>query len=502
MNPGKYCIVLLLGWGTCAGPISAADPGRVNDMETLTALVSALAETGYDASARRVPEFLTRLGYDEYRDLQYKEDLAQWHGEGLPFELTFFHSGYIYPKSVALYNIADDDSVAPIVFSPELFDYGPQAHLVDQLTEQVDFSGFHVWHRDQENRLSRVGLFQGASYFRMVSSSSEYGLSGRTVAINTSNPEPEEFPDFSTFWFRQPAPGDQNLIFYGLLESPSLVGGYRFTLTPGTPVRLHVEGSLILRQPVAELGLAPFSSMFWYGENSARRPADFRPEVHDSDGLLVSNSTGSIWRPLANPPATRTDSLPGDDLDMFALLQRDRNYENYQDIEARYHQRPDAWVVPGSNMSAGELRLLEIESPHEYADNIALVWVPSATPEPGSVFEYDYDVYFGEWADNALAQVVATRYGDSLRADGSIEFVIDFDGGPLATMDTDTELEITSEIEGGEFIWQNIRKNPYNTTWRLNLRVAPDDDPNGVHLRARLQHQDEVLSETWQYWWQ
>ena len=330
----------------------------------------------------------------------------------------------------------------------------------------------------------------------------EYGLSARALAINTTTATPEEFPEFTTFWLQQPAADDTELAFMGLAESPSVVAVYQFALHPGPPVHLQVKGRLVLRQNVDEIGLAPFSSMFWYGENSARRPADFRPEVHDSDGLFISTSDETVWRPLTNPPRTRTDILPGDDLEAFGLVQRDRNFEHYQDIEARYHLRPDAWVVPGDGMRNGTLRLLEIETPHEYADNVALVWVPAAPPAPGEIFSFSYDLYFGVRPPPSVAAIVATRYGESLRGDGSIEFVIDFHGGPLASLSETAELQIESEIVGGDFIWQNIRKNPYNDTWRLNLRVNPHDNTDGIRLRAFLQQAGQRVSNTWSYWWQ
>jgi glucans biosynthesis protein len=318
--------------------------------------------------------------------------------------------------------------------------------------------------------------------------------------VNTTNPLPEEFPEFTTFWFKQPQPGDTDFVFYGLAESASVAAGYRFVLTPGTPIQLHAEARVVLRSAVEELGLTPFSTMFWYGENTARRPADFRPEVHDSDGLFIETENEFIWRPISNPARTRTDIIPGTELKAFGLQQRDRDYEHFQDIEADYHLRPDAWVVPGAGMREGTVRLLEIESPHEYADNVALVWVPAELPEPQEVFAYDYDVYFGERQLTEVATVRATRYGESLRGDGSIEFVMDLTGGKLDQLPDDAEIQIHSEIQGGEFVWQNIRRNPHNDTWRLNLRVLPKGSQE-IRLRAYLHDDEERLSETWAYWW-
>ena len=479
-------------------------------LDLLTELARQRAAGPYDAQARRVPDFLNDLGYDQYRDFRFRHERAYWHGADLPFELEFFHPGYLYQKYVEMYETGSDGAVSPIPFSPDYFDYGPQAELIPSLPDQLGFSGFHLWRgrtgdtprRDGDE--GRIGLFQGASYFRMVSPSNEYGLSGRSLAINTTTAEAEEFPDITAFWFQRPAPGDDSFTFLALLEGPSVVGAYRFVWTPGDPIRLAVEARVVLRAEVSELGLAPFSTMFWYGENTAHRPADFRPEVHDSDGLFIQTRDEHIWRPLSNPPRTRTDHLPGDRLVAWGLQQRDRDYEHYQDIEADYHLRPDAWVVPGEGMQHGSLRLLEIAIPHEYADNMALVWSPEEMPAVGEVFSFEYDVYFGKRALPDLAAVVATRYGESLRADGSMEFVIDFQGDALDALVDDSDLlvlDIASEIEGGEFIWQNFRRNPYNDTWRLTLRVLPEDGPNEVRLSAAIFNAGTPVSETWRYWW-
>ncbi len=42
--------------------------------------------------------------------------------------------------------------------------------------------------------------------------------------------------------------------------------------------------------------------MFYYGENDRRAVSDWRPEIHDSDGLSMWTGAGEwIWRPLTNP---------------------------------------------------------------------------------------------------------------------------------------------------------------------------------------------------------
>ena len=39
--------------------------------------------------------------------------------------------------------------------------------------------------------------------------------------------------------------------------------------------------------------------MFWFGEDTHPRPYDFRPEIHDSDGLQMELAGGELhYRPL------------------------------------------------------------------------------------------------------------------------------------------------------------------------------------------------------------
>ena len=50
------------------------------------------------------------------------------------------------------------------------------------------------------------------------------------------------------------------------------------------------------------------------GENTARGFNDFRPEVHDSDGLLLAFKGGEwLWRPLDNNKTLSVSSLGAED---------------------------------------------------------------------------------------------------------------------------------------------------------------------------------------------
>ena len=87
--------------------------------------------------------------------------------------------------------------------------------------------------------------------------------------------------------------------------------------------------------------------MFWYDETNRRQARDWRPEIHDSDGLAILTGAGEhIWRPLNDPPQLQVSSFVDNNPKGFGLLQRDRNFENYEDDGVFYDRRPSVWVEP------------------------------------------------------------------------------------------------------------------------------------------------------------
>ena len=77
--------------------------------------------------------------------------------------------------------------------------------------------------------------------------------------------------------------------------------------------------------------------MKWYN-NTGRHFDDFRPEVHDSDGLMTQTGAGEwAWRPLVNPHSLRVNRFMDEHPRGFGLVQRDRDPTHYQDPEAFFH---------------------------------------------------------------------------------------------------------------------------------------------------------------------
>ena len=347
--------------------------------------------------------------------------------------------------------------------------------------------------------------FLGASYFRALCLRTVYGLSARGLAVNPTEPEGEEFPVFEEFWIERPAVGAKQFVIYALLDSASVAGAYRFTVTPGADTVMQVKAVLYCRKNPKVLGLAPLTSMFWHGENSASHHGDFRPEVHDSDGLMMFTGASEwLWRPLSNPKSTRVAAFSDENPRGFGLIQRDRNYESYQDLEAHYHLRPGAWVEPIGNWGRGTVRLAELSASDETNDNIVAFWVPDRLPPVGEPIEFEYKLHwFSDQIRPPAGFAVATRSGHSQTHEPELQrFVIDFDGPYLRQQKADPAIEADVWVGAGATLaYRTVEKNPYNPTWRLAFGIRPDGSGRPVELRCFLKKPPHVLTETWSYLW-
>lgn len=487
----------------------AATTSRAFDLDDAAAQAEALAKRPYQSppggdDAGAVPDWLLEISYDQWRDIRFRSDEALWRGASSRFEVQFFHPGLFYDRTVKV-NVVDAEGIRPVPFSPSQFDYGGN-DFASRVPQDLGFAGlrFHFPIKQPDYK-DEVIVFLGASYFRAIGRDQAYGLSARGLAIDTALPTGEEFPWFREFWLVRPVPTAREFELYALLDSPRASGAFRFIVAPGAQTHVEVEARLYLREGVGKLGLAPLTSMFQFGENTVGRPEDFRPEIHDSDGLLIHDGSGEwIWRPLENPRTLNVSSFESRNPKGFGLLQRDRNFDHYQDLETRQETRPSAWVTPRGDWGAGHVELIEIPTPEDIHDNIVAFWVPQQQPKPGGPLSFAYRLSW--YSDDASrppgGRVVATRR-DGGTHDDAQRFVIDFEGGKLAALPSDTVLRgvvsaITSEGESAELLEQVVIHNPVTQGWRLVFQIRPKGgDP--LELRAFLQHDEEALTETWTY---
>lgn len=487
---------------------AAVPPDRIGD--TVRELARGLARRRFEAPAERLPNALKALDYDAYRTIRFRPEKAVWHDEDLGFELQFFPSSYIYRSPVSIF-IVDGRRVQRLTADTSMFDFGPVADRIPR-GAPLGFSGFRIHGPiNRRDRYDEFLVFQGASYFRGLGKNHQYGLSARALSINTTGAEPEEFPSFRSFWIERPD-SPEAIRVHGLLDSPSVAGAYTFVIRPGPETTMDVSSVLYPRRDLNNVGVAPLTSMFLKTAHDVDGPLDFRPSVHDSDGLAAWNSQDErLWRPLLSPATLQVSSFRDKDPKGFGLVQRERRFEEYQDLEARYELRPSAWVAPAKEWGAGGVELVEIPTDVEYADNIVAYWRPDATLRAGGAYAFSYRL---GWCDDVPTshrmRIDKTRIGAG-SLPGTLRFVVDFaDKRPIERVAGNSAilsdvapiemLEPQLSSSAGTLKGPYLQSNPFTPGTRVVFELDPGK-AKVIELRLSLASQDETASEVWLYRW-
>jgi periplasmic glucans biosynthesis protein len=486
-----------------------AEPGPFG-YENVQQLARQRAAKEYRPGTQNLPTSLANLTYDQYRDIRFRPASALWRGQAL-FEVQFFHRGYRVRQRVNVFEVTPEGA-GLIEYSPRLFTFG---HLTKtpKLSTEVGFAGFRVHYPLQTpGYKDELLVFLGASYFRVLGRNQHYGASARGLAIDTAEQSGEEFPTFTDFWLVRPQPNDRSLTIYALLDSKSVAGAYHFEVRPGEVTQVEVHCDLYPRRNIAKLGVAPLTSMFLYGEDgTGRHFDDFRPQVHDSDGLMNETGHGQwIWRPLANPRELRVNRFVDENPRGFGLVQRDRNFAHYEDVESQYQSRPSYWVQPLSNWGKGGVELVEIPSDEEIHDNMVAYWVPEQPVVAGKPLSFGY--LLSAFAENPRwppgARVVTARSGNPAVGDnkgrfgpGARRMVIEFAGGELDGMDGNQPVKAELSADNGQIDALTVQRVPQTGSWRIAFVVTPRAKKPVVDLRCYLTLYGEVLTETWVYQW-
>ncbi len=464
-------------------------------------LAQKLASRKYSPPALKLPKALEDLTYDQYRDIRFRPDQAVWRDEKLPFQMHMFHNGFFYKQPVKI-NLVENDESRKLLYSSDYYSFGPSVQPPPPGYD-LGFAGFRLHTPiNRADYFDEMVVFQGASYFRAVAKGQHYGLSARGLAIDTAEPSGEEFPIFRSFWVEKPVPGATSVVVHALLDSPRTTGAYRFTIRPGVITEMDVEVTLYPRTNLARVGFAPLTSMFLFSASDRLGVDDFRPAVHDSSGLSIRNGQGEwLWRPLSNPASLQYSVFMDHSPRGFGLLQRDRRFENFEDLEARYERRPSVWIEPIGDWGPGGVHLVEIPSKSEINDNIVVYWRPADTIPGGSEYVLNYRM---QWCNAPMpppdvAQVVATRLGTGWDTDTRL-FVIDFVGGVLDQLAPETVPEPVIYTSHGRIINPVVQPNPETKGWRLSFELETGD-AQVVELRSHLANAKDVLSEVWVYRW-
>lgn len=482
--------------------LAAIIAGGAFTRATVAELARALAASDYISPTTELPDVIGDLTYDQFRDIRFDRASAVWTEEGLPFRMEMFHRGFYYKEEIEV-AIVENEEARHLPYSPEFFDFGP---LVpgDPPTDDIGFAGIRLLApMNRADVFDEIAVFLGASYFRSLGRNQFYGISARGLALKTGAPEGEEFPLFRAFWVEKPLPDSETIVVHALLDSVSVAGAYRFTIRPGEATTMDVEAVLFPRVDLESVGLAPGTSMFYFGANGRERVDDWRPEVHDSDGLLIVNGRGErIWRPLANPRKLQISAFVDAGPRGFGLLQRNRDPDSYQDFESHYNQRPSLWVEPVGDWGQGAVVLVEIPSDSEINDNIVSFWQPKQPIAAGSEFSFAYRLF---WGDDPIppgggAKVIATRRGrGTLRGESPVRrFVIDYALPERVSADIE-EPEPRVSAGAGTISEINMERNPLTGGWRLTFKLDPEG-AEAIELRADVDF-GGVPTETWLYRW-
>lgn len=511
-GPALPLRALLLTLALLPGMAGAAtSPARVEALfESVVDQAEALAAGPHRQPASSLPEVLRDLDYDSYRQIRFRPEAALWGDEGL-FSVQLFHSGFLFDTPVRLH-LVENGEVKPLDFDPQRFRYDASTtNLLEHDLQGAGHAGFRLHYPlNRADYQDEFLVFLGASYFRMVGRDQGYGLSARGLAIDTASRGGEEFPAFRDFWLLRPEPDATRMTVLALLDSPSLAGAYRFDIAPKENVTVEVQARLFARHDVNKLGLAPLTSMFMFGDISPYPADDFRRQVHDSQGLLMHTHAGEwIWRPLSNPRELRISRLQDENPQGFGLVQRERDFDAYLDLESRYERRPSHWITPLGDWGPGGLELVEIPSDSETNDNIVTYWVPEAPLRAGEErgFRYLIATFDAYRPEAPLASVVRTRQGWGAIPGQSDppprsrrQFVVDFHGEELSTLHDTHPVAATLDVSSGEYHELQVHRLPDGETWRATFRLEPDGD-RPADMRLRLMLRGRPLTETWSYVW-
>ena len=519
MKPRRWSLLLLLAGVAVARTPAGAESAQVT-LDYVAHKAEERASKPFRSPKADLPAVLRQdnLDYDKYREIHFRHDNALWAREGLPFHVEFFHPGYLYQEPVHV-NEFTLTHAQPVRFVQDFFDYG-KLKIQKQIPADTGYAGFRLLYPlNAEDKYDELGAFLGASYFRLLGRGQRYGQSARGLAVDCGEPDrPEEFPIFTDWWLGKPHRDDNELRLYALLDSVSCAGAYEFVIKPGETTVVDIDVVLFFRtdsavhaanparKPLKTLGQAPLTSMFWFGKASERRFDDYRPEVHDSDGLMLHLENGeTLWRPLVNPARMSHQVFKARNVRGFGLFQRERSFGSYEDIFNPYQLVPSAWVVPRGNWGEGAVHLVELSTTYEGLDNIVAFWEPAAKPLPMQPFRYGYTLLWTRETDTRLSpnRVTATRVGQDAREGRRRQFVIDFDGPKLDVLpETDPPVAIASCSDNGAIVENQVFRNTAAGTWRVILKLEPkSDDQSPVDLRCTLKKGNDAVSETWSYHW-
>ncbi len=508
VSPAKPLVLIALavvaagaeGWAPAPShpPQAGGSPPQsyAFSFDDLLADAKRRAALPYAPQRHAMPAWLDRLNADQYRAIRFKTLAEFWRNEPLPFRLELLPIGFNFQTTVTVSQV-ENGRASDLAATPGMFEM-PENVPSAPARATVPLSGFRILTRINSPRIwDEFLVFQGASYFRAVAKGEVYGLSARGLALNTAEPSGEEFPVFTHFWIERPGPADQEIVIYALLDSESTTGAFRFRVRPGVETLVAADVTLFPRVDLHVVGIAPLTSMFLFDETNRGRLDDYRPEVHDSDGLEITTATGEqIWRPLANPLKLQVSTFTNQAPRGFGLMQRSRDQSDFQDLQALYERRPSAWIEPKNEWGTGSVELVEIPSVRETNDNIVAFWRPAAVQPAGRPLHFAYDITWNaQPRQPKTGRAIATRSGSTLDGKRRV-YTIDFVGAGERVADLRMDLSASAGRLSNVSLTPNTTIHGFRATFELDTAGA-----DLIELRLRILRDGAPVTETWLYRW-
>lgn len=484
-------------------------------LAALKRLAEDLSKTPWRDNAITLPPSLANLDPRAYNAITYNPARSLWHDiPDRQLDVQFFPTGMHFTRPVRIFALDPISHRAQeIAFEPGFFSGNKAGIDVDKWKNgPMGFSGFRVY-KAPDLLKKDIIAFLGASYFRAVDNTYQYGLSARAVALDTFAGR-EEFPDFTAFWFEPPAPGTSTFKLFALLEGPSLTGAYQFIIhCDKERILMEVESTLFIRKDIKQLGIAPLTSMYSCGTHERRMCKTYHPQLHDSDRLTLWRGN-SEWlvRPLNNPRRIQFNAFEDDNPRGFGLVQTEHNFTAYQDVFNRYDQRPSLWVEPVGKWGKGSVQLMEMPTSGETLDNIVCFWQPEKPIKAGSTHQFKYNLHWSALppVQSPLAQIGATRSGMGGFPEGwapgerfpSVwcrRFTVDFIAGDLKAAAL-RGIEPVITVASGQVKQVEILYIQPLDAYRILFDWYPETaSSEPIEFRLFLRSQGIVLSETWLY---
>lgn len=464
----------------------------------VTEAAGALSKQPFRALPNDLPEVFRDLPYEQYAAIGQRPGTAIWAFENVGFALEPLHRGFIFSAPLQI-NLVADGKARRIIYDPSKFDFGKLA--VPGNVGDIGFSGFRVLVQNGDV-FSEVAIFQGASFFRAVARGQNLGTMARAMSIKVADARGEEFPAIRSVWIERPTLAANALVIHALISSESVAGAYRFTLRPGEATIIDTECTWFARAAVDNFGLATMSATHLFGSIDERRFDDLRPSVSEVSGLQILTGKGEwIWRPVANRDTLQISTFVDDNPRGFGFLQRDRNFDHYQDDDQHYERRPSLWIEPIGDWSGGGVELVEIPSDSESNDNIIGFWKAKQPLAAGSETSFAYRQFWC-WDPPEQPPLAITKQSRAGRGSSPKRrrFIVEFEGDILSLPQNAAALKPKLDVAPGSITAIRTFTSEDKKIYRVLFELDPGNESSS-ELRLVIEAAGIPISETWLYRW-